>query len=227
MKPEDLKPPVPRTEYRIMIDDRVWYVPSRASNGEEFIFPGWNSPLMFNNDNPICIEYCSGNGAWIAKKAMENPTLNWVAVEMKFERVRKVWAKIKNLNLPNLLVLCGEGCQATQRYFPSSSVHDVFINFPDPWPKKRHTKHRLIQPEFVAQLWRILKPERSITFVTDDIAYSEWFIEKIHGQQGFSSSLPNPFYITEHSEYGSSYFDELWRSKGRAIRYHHFYKEEH
>ena len=104
MKAKDLKPPFDWNSRRVLIHDRIWYSPLRHENEEEFSFPGWNSPELFENDNPVHVEYCSGNGAWIVDKAVNFPEVNWVAVEMKFPRVSKIWAKIKTLNLKNLIV---------------------------------------------------------------------------------------------------------------------------
>lgn len=100
-----------------MIHDRVWYVPERTAAPSDFVFPGWEHPDLFGNGNPVIMEYCSGNGAWIANKAIQNPHLNWVAVERKFERVRKIWSKVKNHGLANLIVICGEAHNATERFF--------------------------------------------------------------------------------------------------------------
>ncbi|HEV8052522.1 MAG TPA: tRNA (guanosine(46)-N7)-methyltransferase TrmB [Parachlamydiaceae bacterium] len=222
MKPEELKPPFPREDQHIAIHDRVWYIPERTRLPSEFVFPGWNHTDLFGNDQPVVIEYCSGNGAWIASKAAANPNINWVAVEIKFDRVRKVWSKIKNLGLNNLIVIYGEAHVTTERYFQNDSISDVYINFPDPWPKKRHAKNRLIQPEFASQLSRILKEGKSLTFVTDDVPYSEWLIEVMGNHKDFTSKYPDPYFLNAEPNYGTSYFDELWRSKGRSIRYHCF-----
>lgn len=224
MKPEDLKPPYSRDERRTVIHDSVWYVVQRAATPEIFTFPGWEHPDLFGNANPVHVEYCSGNGAWIAAKAIAHPEINWVAVERKFERVKKIWSKIKNHQLKNLIVVAGEAYETTRRFIPEGSVSAIYINFPDPWPKKRHAKHRLIQVPFVEEMWRILTPDTHLMFVTDDVPYSDWFIEVV-GQHGkFSSSFPLPYYVTDESDYGTSYFDQLWRSKGRSIRYHRFSK---
>lgn len=222
MKPEDLNPLYPKEAQRIFIHDSVWYVPERSE--DSFIFPGWNHPDVFGNNHPVVVEYCSGNGTWIANKAQENPNINWVAVEMKFGRVRKIWSKIKNLGLKNLIVVCGEAHLTTEKFFPSDSISDVYINFPDPWPKKRHAKNRLIQPKFADQLSRILNEGKALTFVTDDAPYSEWLIEVMGQHKDFVSAYPEPFYLTGDTNYGTSYFDQLWRSKGRSIRYHCFKK---
>ncbi len=222
MKPEDLKSPFPWAARTVMIQDRVWYVPDYYDQYEKFIFPGWEDPLLFGNSRPVKIEYCSGNGAWIEAKAAENPQVNWVAVEKRFVRARKIWSKVKNLKLDNLIVVCGEAATMTRHYIPAETVSEVFINFPDPWPKVRHAKHRLIQPAFIQEMWRILKPGQLWTFVTDDPEYSLLFLEEMSSFSGFTSVYPAPHYITDYPDYGTSYFDQLWREKGKTIRYHQF-----
>ncbi len=222
MKPEHLKSPFSWGERKVQIHDRVWYAPEYSVHDGAFIFPGWEHPDLFGNQNPVQVEYCSGNGAWIAARALAEPNSNWVAVERKFPRVQKIWSKIKNLNLNNLLVVCGEGHNITTRYFPSESVSSIYINFPDPWPKKRHAKHRLIQPAFVGEMRRALKPDALFTFVTDDEPYSQWTIEALHGDSGFNNCYPSPYYSIDYPEYGTSYFEQLWREKGKIIRYHQF-----
>lgn len=225
MKPEDLKSPFSFEERQILIKDKIWFVPDYFDAYDKFKFPGFSDSEIFGNENPVNLEYCSGNGSWIAKKANENHQVNWVACEIKFGRVRKIWSKIKNLKLPNLFAICGEGNGVTKRYFPSESISQVFINFPDPWPKKRHAKHRIIQAPFVEELNRILKPNGTVTFVTDDVDYSNWTIEFFMANNGFESCYPAPYYSNEQPEYGTSYFDQLWREKGRLIRYHQFRKK--
>lgn len=225
MKPENLIPPFPKNERKIVIHDRVWYSPDPHLAGNKFDFPGWEHPHLFGNANPVCIEYCSGNGAWIAAQALANPEINWVAIEKKFMRVRKIWSKIKNLKLKNLIVVCGEAFRATNSHFPAACASDVFINFPDPWPKKRHAKHRLIQPLFVQELSRIMQSDRAITFVTDDPDYSQEVIAIFLSDSSFRSHYPEPFFSIDENNYGTSYFEELWRSKGKTIRYHRFVKK--
>jgi tRNA (guanine-N7-)-methyltransferase len=224
MRPEQLELPFSWNVPCTLIQDRVWYVLERAPS--DFTFPGWSDPLLFGNTQPVCVEYCSGNGAWIAHRAQQNPQVNWVAVEKKFARARKIWSKIKNLQLDNLIVLCGEGHFATQCYFPQNSIKEVFINFPDPWPKRRHAGNRLIQPAFTQQLHRVLEQQALLNFVTDDAAYSSWFISVMQAHGKFQSLYGPPFYTIEQPEYGSSYFEELWRSKARTIRYHQLRKTD-
>ena len=224
MKPSDLKAPFAWNSRRVLIEDRIFYVPTRCETYEDFSFPAWSDTALFDNDNPIQIEYCSGNGGWITAKAQENPHINWIAVEKKYTRVRKIWSKINNFKLKNLLAVCGEAFNATWRYLPDASFTNAYINFPDPWPKTRHAKNRLIHPAFVNEIWRVLKPEATFTLVTDDPDYSKRMIQAMARHPGFASSHPDPFYITELPHYGTSSFELLWREMGRTIRFHQFQK---
>lgn len=224
MKPEDLKAPFAWNARKVLIEDRIFYVPTRCETYADFSFPGWSDSTLFGNSNPVAIEFCSGNGAWIAEKAIENPHLNWVAVEKKFMRVRKIWSKIQNLQLKNLIVICGEAYGAVRRYIPDNSFAAAYINFPDPWPKKRHAKNRLIRPQFVHEIARTLQMGTTFTLVTDDPDYSTRMIEEMGNHTSFASLHPAPYYITEISGYGSSYFDALWRGKGKTIHFHQYAK---
>lgn len=223
MKPEDLKSPFTWDKRRVCYEDRVLYVPDYYDKMDLWRFPGWEE--LFGSDRPLMVEYCSGNGAWIVEKALAHPEYNWIAVEKKFVRVRKIWSKIKNHGLDNLIAVCGEGKKVSTHFFSHGSVSETFVNFPDPWPKKRHFKNRIIQPIFVAELYRILKQDGKVNLVTDDNDYSAWMIAVMQGHTGFMSDYKAPFYQTEREDYGSSWFQDLWESKGKEIRYHIFSKQ--
>lgn len=226
MKPIDLKPPFStREERKVLIKDRAWFLPDMDHPEENFTFPGFEHPDLFGNNRPVCIEFCSGNGAWIAERAKSHPELNWLAVEIRFMRSRKIWSKIKNLELKNLVVLCGEGMHAARKYLPSNSVQSVYVNFPDPWPKRRHAKNRIIQPDFVKEVERITVSGGDLTLVTDDVDYSTQMIDTVLNNPAYRSSYPEPYYVTNSTDYGASWFESLWREKGKSIRFHHFNKQ--
>lgn len=234
MRPSDFKIPPQRLEGQHVINDRIVHIakprrchPSEVVKSESsFVFPDWGHPDLFGNQKPVHIEYCSGNGAWIAARALANPHINWVAVEIKLGRTRKIWAKIKNLQLDNLVVINAEGEFATETYFPKNSVTAIYINFPDPWPKRYHAKNRIIKPSFLKAIAGILKVNGEITVVTDDAMFSEWTLKTFKKDSRFICPIAVPHYKTEWPDYGNSYFDELWREKGRTIRYHQFFKTD-
>lgn len=224
MKPSHLKFPFSSLKREIIVQDHVWYIPEKNCPDYSFPFSGWNTPPYFDNDHPVCIEYCAGNGTWIANKALTNPHLNWVAVERKFSRVQKIWSKIQNLSLNNLFVVCGEGFQFTQRFLKPATIHEVYVNFPDPWPKRRHARHRIIQAPFVEEIRRILQPNGRFILTTDDAVYSSQMIDCLRNNRGFESEFPSPYFTTEWMDYGTSFFEDLWREKGKTIHYHAFKK---
>lgn len=224
MRPSDLKSPFSKCKKHLLIQDAIFYLPKRCPSFD-FQFPGWADPTVFKREAPLKIEYCSGNGDWIAARALADPTSNWVAVEMIFDRVKKIWSKRQNFGINNLFIVCGKGESVTESYIPNESVSEVFINFPDPWPKRRHAKYRIIQAAFIKEIERILIPDATFTFVTDDLDYSNLFIQLMSQFPGFASIYPAPFFSTENLGYGGSFFDELWRKEGRNIRYHLFRKK--
>jgi tRNA (guanine-N7-)-methyltransferase len=218
MKPKDLKAAFSWEERRPMIADRVFHVPNYYEEHDVFSFPGWEDKNFFGNQNPVCIEYCAGNGAWIMERAKRFPNYNWVAVEIRYDRVRKIWSKIKNENLNNLIVVCGEAWTFTHYYVQKGTIEEAYINFPDPWPKQKHEKHRLMKPKFLDELARILKTGKKVSFVSDDSDYVEQTLHVFQDHPHFSS-FP---LLTDMPEYGTSWFENLWRGKGKKIHYLQF-----
>lgn len=200
MKPKDLRPPFSFQERQALVKDGVFYISQRCQQSESLSWR-WAS-----------IEFCSGNGDWIIERALSFPEKYFVAVEMRFDRVRKIWSKMHNCGVKNLLIVCGEARTFVKHHVPDKGVEDVFINFPDPWPKRRHAKHRLMQKSFLDELERILCG--NLTFVTDDDTYLKETQALLDSHPSFEGEvaliLPN---------YGSSYFERLWREKGKEIYY--------
>lgn len=187
---------------------------------DKFIMPSFAE--IFENDHEVALEYCSGNGDWIIQKAKDNPGINWVACEIQFKRVRKIWSKRENNHLKNLLIVCGEAHTFTRHYLKDSSLKEIFINFPDPWPKDKHAKHRLFHDEFLKEVSRVVQKKGIATFVTDDETYSESMIEVANRTKCWESLHKDPCYVTNITDYGYSYFQDLWLSLGRVIRHMHF-----
>ena len=172
--------------------------------------------FSLQRNNPIHIEFCSGNGLWIANKAKAFPHIDWIAIEKRGDRARKILKKRKANTLDNLFVVHGEGKSFASQFLDKNSIDSIFVNFPDPWPKRRHAKHRLIDAPFIERLREILKKAGSVTLVTDDQTYadaaSKLFLENAH----FALT---PF---DESNYGSSFFSDLWLSQGKKILFQRF-----
>lgn len=217
MKPKDLKRVYPFEERRPCLEDRIFYVPHYYDAHERSLFPPFAD--LFGNDKPICVEYCSGNGDWIIEKAKSQDSKNWIAVEKRFDRVRKIWSKLKNNQLSNLVVISGEAFTFTHHYVPNGSIEEVYINFPDPWPKTKHAKHRLLHTTFLSELSRVLKPNKTVTLVSDDLKYVTHTLSLSRVSTEFIPSFPPPHYLVDYPDYGHSWFENLWREQGKAIHY--------
>ncbi len=222
MKATDLKYPSAWEERRPALHEGVFFVPTYYQNHASDLFPSWQE--LFGREAPLAIEFCSGNGSWICQRAEEALDRNWLAVEMKFERVRKIWNRGRCMDLENLRTVCGEALTFATHYLPKECAEEIFINFPDPWPKGKHAKNRLLKPPFVEQLARIAKRGARCTVVTDHHPYAAQVLEQMLAHPAWGAMYDDPFYITEWPGYGSSYFDELWRSKGCEVRYLSFVK---
>jgi tRNA (guanine-N7-)-methyltransferase len=225
MNPKNFKCPFTWKQRRPLIHDRVLFVPEYYDRHHEWKFPGWQSPEVFGRQAPIEIEYCTGNGAWIIDKALKNPDRDWVAVEVQFERVRKIWSKMRNENISNLLIVCGEALTFTRYYVPENSFSAAYVNFPDPWPKEKHAKKRLLQEPFITEMARGLIPGAAVTIVTDHPGYTAQVTHGMRANPLWSAVFEDPYYVTQWEDYGTSYFDQLWKEQGLQIHYLQFRKE--
>ncbi len=223
MNPKNLIYPFKWEDRRPFIYKQILFIPNYYENHREWTFPGFE--VLFGKKAPVCIEYCSGNGDWIIERAEKSPDTHWVAVEKRFDRVRKIWSKRENKGLSNLVIVCGEALIFSRDYVPSGSIDKIFINFPDPWPKGKHAKHRLVQPLFIKELFRLSVKGANATIATDDPSYRDQMIQQIHLHHGWQSSHLDPFYRTEWENYGTSWFERLWREKGRCIYYMNFVRQ--
>ncbi len=192
--------------------DRFFYVPGVYEHTEKS-FP------FFERDLPIAIEFCSGNGQWISRKAQEFPQIHWLAVEKKFERARKIWLKSFRQNLSNLCTVCSEGLAFARYYAPKAQ--EVFINFPDPWPKRRHAIHRLVREEFLKALTPIVEKGGKATCVTDDLQYAGQMLKEFRKFPEWRLLFNGDAW----PDYGSSFFKDLWMGAGKAIHYLSFERQ--
>lgn len=226
MKPKQMKSPFSWKERRPAISDSVLYVPAHYDKHHEFCFPGWESKEVFGRNAPLHMEICAGNGDWIVAQAQKYPDENWVAVEIQFDRVRKIWSKKHNQGLKNLFIVCGEGYTFLRHYVAKEAFSAIYVNFPDPWPKKKHEKKRLLSLLFLQELARIGKKGAMLTIVTDHVDYSLQTLSYLNALAAWSPCYPPPYYVTEYPDYGTSYFESLFRLQGMEIRYMQYRLEE-
>lgn len=215
-KAADLRIPFVWAERHPVLLEKCLYIPSFYTQHEEWGSLCWEK--IFPKVGPVYLEYCSGNGQWIAERAKRDPHILWVAVEKRFDRARKIWARMQREQLGNLFVVCGEGEIFTRSYVPLVSVEQVFINFPDPWPKLRHAKHRLVQKGFLESLQKVMRKGGKLTLVTDDEEYRKQMQREVERCLGWKKE----FEKTEWEDYGGSWFFDFWKRRGKTIYYQQY-----
>lgn len=221
MKPKDLKYPFEWETRCPVITDGVLYIPKYYSSHH-----GFEQQVLqnyFGNDNNFFdCELCSGNGDWVVSQAQQHPQVNWICVEQRFDRVRKIWSKRGNAGIQNLLIVCGDAQLFLKYYAKSNSIRRLFVNFPDPWPKHRHHKHRLFQDPFICSVVNVLQPSGKISLVTDDAPFLLFALKAM--EKKLKPTIQAPHFQQIDGEYGGSWFENLWRSKGKMIFYTEFEK---
>ncbi|MBU6148867.1 MAG: tRNA (guanosine(46)-N7)-methyltransferase TrmB [Verrucomicrobia bacterium] len=215
MKPKDLNYPFSFENRQLLTRDFVFYLPPYLD-----CYSGFDAQLPLGS-KPVFVEFCSGNGEWIIDKALKNPEIQFIAVEKMFLRVKKIFSKRENLEIKNLFIVCGDINLLLEHFLPKECVDTLAINFPDPWPKERHIKHRLFHKNFVEKVEGVLKEGGDLFLVTDDNGFSEW-VKNAMNSSILSSHKPD--LLEPIDSYGSSFFLRLWESKGKEIFYHHYKK---
>lgn len=129
---------------------------------------------LFGNSNPTYIEIGSGKGEFISEYSLLHPDWNFIGFELKQKRVDITLRKLDlekhhNVKLATLKIDNNIG-----QFIPMGSVAGIFIQHPDPWPKRAHFPRRLVQSAFVDILYKLLKPGGFVQISTDHEDYAQW-----------------------------------------------------
>ncbi len=197
--------------------DQFLFIPPKYEDHASF--GDWDTGQIFPTEKKIYVELCSGNGEWILQNAREKKEIFWIAVEKKFDRARNIWIQMKKQALSNLFLIFGEAHTFLQHYMPEKSIETLFINFPDPWPKRRHAKNRLITSSFLEDMKRVLKKQGNCFLVTDSKDYLTSSLNQFYKNPFFAPIFPEPHFVTKWEGFGSSYFLRLWEERERTIFY--------
>ncbi len=127
--------------------------------------------LLFPQLQPIELELGSGDGSFLVKFANLNPQHNFIGVERLLGRLRKLEKKALKIGLTNLRLIRLEAAYLLEFMLPAQSISAIHIYFPDPWPKRKHRKNRLINERFSVLAGQVLIPRGVIWLRTDDPDY--------------------------------------------------------
>jgi tRNA (guanine-N7-)-methyltransferase len=145
---------------------------------------------LFANDNPVYCEIGFGMGDATADIAEQHPDKNYLGIEVFEAGVGKLWAEIQKRGLSNLKIIKHDAVAVIDKMIPPASLAGFHIFFPDPWPKKRHHKRRLVQRPFTDLLADKLIPSGYLYFVTDWEPYAEWALYELEHTPALVNQYP-------------------------------------
>lgn len=131
---------------------------------------------IFGNAHPVEVEIGMGKGTFITEQARKRPEINFLGIEWARWFWRYASDRLRRNHCNNARTVRAEAAFFLTEHAPAESVSALHIYFPDPWPKKRHHKRRLIQPAFLRIVERVLRPNGVLQIVTDHEGY---FLENI------------------------------------------------
>lgn len=134
-------------------------------------YKGNFSKMVFGNDNPIHLEIGMGKGNFIIDKAKKNPDINFIGVERYESVMCRALEKLEELDLPNLRLICIDALGLPSVF--DKEIDTIYLNFSDPWPKKRHAKRRLTSEIFLSVYDKIFKGVPVIVQKTDNVGLFE------------------------------------------------------
>lgn len=149
-----------------------------------FCIPFENKKLnfveIFGNANPVVIEIGFGMGAATSIIAENNPDINYLGIEVHTPGVGKLLGDIRAKDLKNLYIIEHDALEVLEQMIPDSSVSGFHIFFPDPWPKKKHHKRRLLQRPRTDLIASKISQDGYLYFVTDWREYAEFALEQLN-----------------------------------------------
>ncbi len=178
---------------------------------EQDIFPlDW--PAVFGRRAPLAVEIGYGGGEYLAWWAASRPDWDFVGIELPPESILRAVPQFAELGLANVRLLRGDARYLLRELFGTGSLERVLMQFPMPWPKEKHAKHRVYSPDFAASLADVLRPGGEFELVTDQAWYAQE-TEAVLGAAGpFSVVTSETGPVREfHTRY-----EQKWAEMGRS-----------
>jgi tRNA (guanine-N7-)-methyltransferase len=147
---------------------------------------------LFGNDHPLVAEIGFGMGRATAEIAEEHPGINYLGIEVHPPGIGKLLWEIERRRLSNLRIIEGDAAEVLPELTADCSLSGFHIFFPDPWPKKRHHKRRLVTRPFTDLLQGKLLPGGYLYMVTDWAPYGDWALRELSATPGLTNPYGGP-----------------------------------
>ena len=196
--------------------NQVWCIP--------FEHRTLNFAEIFGNTNPITMEIGFGMGQATAQIAAANPDMNYLGSEVHVPGIGRLLYEIKTRQLKNLFIIEHDAVEILETMIPDNSISAFHVFFPDPWPKKKHHKRRLMQRPHTDLLAQKLAPGGYIYFATDWDEYAEVALEELSHTPGLHNRYES---YAPHQEWRPrTKFEQKGIDAGREIHELYFIRDE-
>ena len=172
---------------------------------------------LFNNNNDICLEIGMGKGNFLLGMCLNHPNVNYIGVEKYSSVICSAIKKINEYELDNLKILNIDIMDIPQYLY--GKIKTIYLNFSDPWPKKRNTKRRLTSENFLKLYDNLFKNEKHIILKTDNDDFYEFSKESL---LSYGYKIINETYDLHNSDITDSpktEYEEKFSSQGVKIKY--------
>lgn len=173
---------------------------------------------LFGNANRVVIEIGSGKGRFLVATATERPDLNLIGIEKSLHYHRVIRERIEKRGLTNVRLVNHDAFLVLQKMVPDASVAEVHIYFPDPWPRPKEQKRRIIRADVLAEIQRVLIDGGSGIYVTDHKQYFDKAAPLIEQFFRAERKIPGP------DDPPRTNYEAKYRAEGRSIYEVRFWK---
>lgn len=174
----------------------------------------WQS--VFKNNNPICLEVGTGKGNFIIDMAIKNPCVNYVGLEKYTSVIARALQKCEDLKLDNLVFINGDALNLDKWF--NKEIDTIYLNFSDPWPKKRHAKRRLTSEIFLSLYDKVFKDTCKIVQKTDNTILFESSIISLSNYGYKIEDISLDLWSTD-KVYSETEYEHKFRLQGDKIYY--------
>ena len=185
--------------------------------------PDWKA--VFGNTNPLNLEVGFGVGNFLIEMAIREPDENFIGIDFYHKGIRKVITRIGRYQVPNIRIVYGDAKEKLPILFNEAELSRIYINFPDPWPKKRHHKRRLIKPPFIENLAVKLKPGGEIHLATDYEPYAIEILEFFEVEPLLTNKSGYRTFLTQKEGTPQTKYEKKFINSGEKIFYLEFVKQ--
>lgn len=192
------------------------FLPTVAVNLSEGLSPDAIFPFA---RRALRLEIGFGDGERLIEQATENPDVAFLGCEPFLNGVAKAVAAINDRGLTNIRLHAGDARDLLAT-LPTASLDRIELLYPDPWPKRRHHKRRIVSDEFLAAAARVLKHGRELRYATDIDDYCAWTLNHVARSHDFVWSPTGPGdWLTPWDGWKPTRYEEKARREGRSSAY--------